>query len=495
MAHITRRGFLSAVAGGAAVSTCHPALSAAEAAGGGSGERLNVLFIAVDDLRPQLGCYGQEQILSPNIDRLAGEGLLLERAYCQQAVCMPSRASLMSGYRPDKGEIYRCGPLYQHVPDALSMNMHFQAHGYETISIGKIYHHRSDDSQGWSKPAYHPRGEWKGRGYMSEAGQAIALEYDRTHPDAKRRGMGPAFEAADVPDNAYADGMSADRALEELNRLKDRPFFLATGFLKPHLPFNAPTKYWDLYPENEIDLAKNPLAPEGMPRYAGTSWGELRGYAGMPAKGPMPDDLARQLIHGYYACVSYMDAQVGRLLDELDRLDLRSNTVVMLWGDHGWKLGEHGMWCKHTNFEIDAHAPMTVSAPGMGAAGQTTSALTEFVDMYPTLCELCELPLPDHLEGTSMAPLLDDPEREWKSAAFSQYPRGDIMGYSMRTERYRYTEWQDLKSGKVEAVELYDHEKDPAENVNGAELPENADTVKRLAEMLKAGWREAVPPT
>jgi iduronate 2-sulfatase len=456
-------------------------------------QRPNVLFIAVDDLRPQLGCYGQAHIHSPNIDHLAREGLLFERTYCQQAICMSSRASLMSGYRPDKGEIYLNGPLYNHGPGALSLNKHFLANGYKTVSMGKIYHHQSDEEEGWSSPAYHPEGDWVGKGYLTEEARKHVREYTRKNPNAKRQGVGPAFESADVPDNAYADGKTADRAISEMSRLKNTPFFMAVGFIKPHLPFSAPKKYWDLYPEEKIELAKNPFVPEGAPQEALTTWRELRGYHGMPKEGSMPDDLARQLIRGYYACVSYTDAQIGRVLNELDRLGLRENTVVILWGDHGWKLGDHGMWCKHTNFDIDTHVPMLLSAPGMETRGKKTRALTEFVDIYPTLCDLCDLEKPGHLEGLSMVPLLENPQRPWKKAAFSQYPRSNAMGYSMRTDRYRYTEWRSRKSGEVVGREIYDHDRDPAENRNIAAHGKNAKLVVKLSAMLRDGYQAARP--
>jgi len=264
------------------------------------------------------------------------------------------------------------------------------------------------------------------------------------------------------------------------------------GSNKPHLPFNAPKKYWDLYKPEEIEPADNPFLPKNAPSYALTNWGELRNYHGIPRKGPCPDELARRLIHGYCACVSYIDAQVGRLLGELERLGLRRKTIVILWGDHGWKLGEHSLWCKHTNFELDTHVPMILSSPGMKSAGRRTKALTEYVDIYPTLCELCGLSAPGHLEGVSTAPLLDDPERRWKDAAFSQYPRGRVMGYTMRTERFRYTEWQERRSGKALARELYDHEADPDENENVVDKSRYAGQVRELAAMLKAGWRGAM---
>lgn len=451
----------------------------------------NVLFIAVDDLRPELGCYGQKHIKSPNIDRLANEGLLFERAYCQQAICMASRASLLSGFRPDKGRIYRNKALFEHVPDALSLNQHFLNNGYECVGMGKVYHHHSDNDTGWSKPVYWPKGEWTGMGYLDKESQKRVKEYTRKYPNAKMKGIGPAFENPDVPDDAYRDGKIAENAIKELNRLKDKQFFLAVGFLKPHLPFNAPKKYWDLYSEGKIKLPENKTPPKDAPDIASTRWVELRLYHGIPKKGPMPDDQARKLIHGYYACVSYTDALIGKILDELDRLKLRDKTIVILWGDHGWKLGDYGMWSKHTNFEQDTHAPMIISAPGMKARGRKTKALTEFVDIYPTLCDLAGIEKPHHLQGTSAAPLLDDPDQPWKQAAFSQYPRSHIMGYSMRTERYRYTEWQNIKTKEVRARELYDFKTDPDGSVNIAELPENKELVEQLSEQLNSGYKAA----
>ncbi|MDT8389539.1 MAG: sulfatase [Lentisphaeria bacterium] len=458
---------------------------------GQEAQRPNVLFIAVDDLRPQLGCYGHEQIKSPNIDRLAGGGLLFERAYCQQAICMASRASLLSGYRPDKGRIYKNGALFTHVPDALSLNQHFMNNGYEAVAMGKIYHHESDYENGWSRPWFKPKGEWEGRGYLDEESKRIVREYPETHPNEKRKGMGPAFEAPDVPDNAYADGMTAEHAIQELNRLKGKPFFMAVGFAKPHLPFNAPKKYWDVYSEDDIKLTDNPLAPAGALGEALTNWGELRGYVGMPKKGPMPEELARQLIHGYYACVSYTDAMIGKVLDELDRLGLADNTIVVLWGDHGWKLGDYGMWCKHTTFEIDTHAPLIIRASGMAAEGRKTASLVEFVDIYPTLAELCGLDLPEHLQGASMAPLLTNPEQPWKSAAFSQWPSRGLMGYSIRSGNWRYTEWIDIKTGDIKDRELYDHSNGPLAARNQANDPALTETVSELSRLLDKGqgWK------
>ena len=455
---------------------------------------MNVLFVVVDDLRPQLGCYGQEQIISPNIDALSRDGVLFERAYCQQAVCAPSRSSVLSGCRPDTTRIYDLKvPLRQAMPEVISLPEHFKANGYETVSIGKVYHHPKDDLQAWSQEPFQSTGDWRGRGYLTdEALEAVKKNEEilRQRNDP-RKGVGPAFEAANVPDDAYQDGKDADAAVEALRSLKNKRFFLALGFHKPHLPFNAPKKYWDMYTPSSIRLADNPFEPENVTQYSLTNFGELRGYFGMPKQGPVPEHLARQLIHGYSACVSYMDAQFGKVMEELDRLRLRENTIVLLWGDHGWKLGEHASWCKHTNFEIDARAPMIISVPGMRNSGKHTYALTEFVDMYPALCELCDLPMPEHLEGRSFAPLLDDPQLPWKKAAFSQYPRGGVMGYTMRTEHYRYTEWCDRATGEIKARELYDHRADPGENINVVQKPEYFKEIEKLEVAMKSGWQSA----
>jgi len=503
---VNRRQFLK-LSGLAAGSLLATRLGLGAAARGP--RRPNVLFIAVDDLRPELGCFGKAHVKSPHIDRLAARGMVFRRAYCQQAVCSPSRTSLLTGLRPDSTRVYDLRTHFRkHVPDVVTLPQHFKAHGYHTQAFGKIYHgafakaystRSLDDPPSWSVPA------WLGapRYYYTPKGVEVARKVFAS--TAKKKGVpaddwvnhfvrGLATEAPDVPDSTLYDGQVADKAIEALRSLKGKPFFLAAGFLKPHLPFIAPKKYWDLYDRHAIRLADNPFAPKGAPRLALTNWGELRHYADMPKKGPVPDAKARELLHGYRACVSFTDAQIGRLLDELDRLGLRDSTIVVLWGDHGWKLGEHGMWCKHTNFETDANAPLILSAPGMKAAGKTTDALVEFVDIYPTLCELAGLPLPKHLEGSSAAPLLDKPDTPWKPAAFNQYPRGQVMGTSMRTDRWRYTEWRHRRTKKLVARELYDHRADPAENANVAGRPEHADTVTKLSGMLAAGWRAARPP-
>jgi iduronate 2-sulfatase len=471
---------------------------------GADTQKPNILFIAVDDLRPELGCFGNKIIKSPNIDKLASRGLVFNRAYCQQAVCSPSRTSLLTGRRPDTTKIYDLETHFRStIPDVVTLPQYFMQNGWHSQGLSKIYHGSLDDEKSWSAPhwvpAVSPYGP-AGQKFLAEKDRAAAEKGKQTKAEKKAGGKAFAFEAADCADNQLPDGATADKAISLLREFKkqDKPFFFAVGFLKPHLPFVSPKKYWDLYNEKEIQLAPNPFPPKDAPGFAGTDWGELRSYNGMPKQGAVGEEQARQLKHGYYAAVSYTDAQIGRVLDELDKLGLRDNTIVILWGDHGWQLGEHGFWCKHTNYELATHAPLIISVPGQKTAGKKTDALVEFVDIYPSLVELCGLKLPDGLEGTSFKPLLENPDRPWKKAAFSQYPRGvpgvgRIMGYTMKTDRYRFVQWADEKKNFAK-YELYDHQTDPQENVNLANQPQYADKVKELSAMLKAGWKNAGPP-
>lgn len=476
--------------------------------------KLNVLFIAVDDLRPEAGCYGNTLIRTPNIDRLAARGTTFLRAYCQQAVCSPSRTSLLLGRRPDTTQVYDLQTHFRlHLPDVTTLPEHFKNHGYHTQGLSKIYHGGLDDRRSWSVPHWSPSVPGYGSPQILAELRAEQARLREQHggpaervlqrdPETgtplklsqpKFRARGPAWEAAPVDDDDLADGQTAKRAVEVLREIKDKPFFLAVGFLKPHLPFVAPKKYFDMYRREQFRLAANPNPPKDCPEIALHNWGELRAYKDIPTQGPLPDETALDLIHGYYAATSYTDAMIGRVLDELDRLGLADRTVVVLWGDHGWHLGDHGLWCKHSNFEKATRAPLIISAPRQKAAGSRCRALVEFVDIYPTLVELCGLPMPEGLEGVSAAPLLDEPERVWKTAAFSQYPRSGAMGYTIRTDRYRYTEWRSKKPGPLLGVELYDHQQDPEENVNLAGRPECKEVIEQLAAQLKAGWQGAKP--
>jgi len=473
----TRRDFLRALGIGAAGLFLSQRVFGRERA---KGKKPNVLFIAVDDLRPQLGCFGHEQMISPNLDRLAADGVIFSRCYCQVPVCGASRASLLTGVRPTRERFVGYNTWAEKdLPGALSLPQHFRNNGYHTISNSKIFHHHNDLVDSWSEAPWYPRGDGNWRNYLTEQNKAIA---------GRNKGAGPAYECADVEDSAYFDGMTANKVISDLRRLKetDKPFFLTAGFLKPHLPFNAPKKYWDLYKSDEIDMADNPFAPKDAPAAALHNWGELRSYHGIPPKGRLSDEAARTLVHGYYACVSYTDAQVGRVLDELARLGLADDTIVILWGDHGWNLREHGLWCKHCNFDTSLRAPLMIRAPGI-KGGLESRALTEFVDIYPSLCELCGLELPGHLDGLSFVPLLTKPDLPWKNTVFSRYFNGD----SIRTDRYLCSEWK--RNGNVYARMLYDHKVDPGENVNIADRPEAAALVKELKTRMGKGWKAALP--
>jgi arylsulfatase A-like enzyme len=339
-------------------------------------------------------------------------------------------------------------------PGAVSLPEQFLKNGSLTISNGKVFHHRTDIRSSWSEEPWNP---------ADKAGSFLNYLTDENHRllnSGNKRGL--PYEIADVDDNAYFDGQIAAKTIEDLKRLKKegKPFFLAAGFLKPHLPFNAPKKYWDLYPEGSVHLPSNYSRPEGAPDAAIHNFGELRSYYQIPAEGPVSDKMALQLIRGYYACVSYTDAQIGRVLNALEELGLAGNTIVVLWGDHGWQLGEHSLWCKHANFKTSLNAPLIVTAPGF-KGNRKTDALVEFIDIYPTLCDLASLEKPSQLQGQSFVPLMDNPHLPWKSAVYSRFSNGE----SVKTPRYLYTEWFD-KAGKSYASMMYDHQADPAENRN-----------------------------
>ncbi len=481
----------------------------------------NIVFIAVDDLRPELGCYGVKHVVSPNIDRLASEGLIFDRAYCQSAVCNPSRASLMTGKRPDTLEVWDLKSDMRTLnPDVVTLGQHLKANGYHTVGIGKIFHNNNPDNDTWSEPKLHIegypfdpdavyrsedgiRGQQEKKQALIEAGLERIDQYGQWYLKAQ------ATENIDVPDSAYYDGAQTDVAIQKLAELENtsKPFFFAIGYYRPHLPFNAPKKYWDMYDRQRIPLTSNPYLPEGVPVMAINTLREIRGYTDFrdlqhPTLGALDEDRARLLKHGYLASVSYVDAQVGRLLNALEDLGLDNNTIVILWGDHGWKLGEHNSWCKMTNLEIDARVPLILKVPGMPHSGAKTTGIVEFVDIYPSLCELIGIPTPDDLEGTSFAPLIEDPSRDWKKAAFTQFlregnwiaPDGvEYMGYSVRTDRYRYTEWVNWETRELAATELYDHQHDPAETRNVAAQEDYADKREKMAAILDAGWTSALP--
>jgi len=463
-------------------------LSAAET------KKLNVLFIAVDDLRPEINASGSSLIKTPNLDRIAARGTTFERAYCQQAVCSPSRSSLMTGRRPDATRVWDLETHFrQALPNAVTVAQHFKDHGYHSMGMGKIFHGGFDDTLSWSEPSQYP----KAPAYVSET--ALKMQDDPANIDKKGRARGPAVESADVPDDTYTDGKVARLAAKTLGELKQkgRPFFLAVGMARPHLPFVAPKKYWDLYDPAKIYVPAFQKLPAGAPAFVGHNNSELKSYADIPDEGPITEALARRLRHGYYAATSYMDAQVGLVLDALEKEGLADNTLIVLWGDHGWQLGEHGLWHKHTNFEIAARAPLLISAPGQKAAGRKSASLAEFIDIYPTLADLCGLPRPKDIEGVSLKPILDDAGAKVRPVAISQYPRGDagksLMGYSIRDDRWRLTLWRDRADNTLHATELYDEVGDPHETVNVATKAEHAEVIARLSKFLPAPIAPATP--
>lgn len=516
---------------------------------------MNVLFIAVDDLRPELGCYGSEIAISPNLDRLAGQGLLFNRAYCQEAICCPSRASLMTGARPDTIKIVENWTRFRDVnPDIVTLSQHFIANGYEAVQCGKIFHNldHSDPEFSWNRqPSTKNLNFPKPTGSYATPENLAILNKNKVRLEAKygegigKTGLvkGPAYESADVPDQAFRDGYNTDAAIATMKDIvaEGKPFFIGLGFYKPHLDFIAPKKYWDLYDPQQIPLAQHTAAPvDGAAMGLHASF-ELRVRDGIPKSGSIQPELARTLKHGYLACVSYIDAQIGRMINALEEEGLRENTIIIVWGDHGWHLGDMGVWGKATNYEVGTRVPMMIWTPEMpaGSRGVKTDALVELVDIYPSLCELAGLPMPDHLEGTSFAPLLEKPDRQWSTAAFSQFPtpalrewaanplqpsmretffgpliqeveqriidqqnekwdrdlfENHLMGYSMRTDHHRLVVWKDTRSPEAEptAVELYDHQTDPHETVNIAK--QQPAKVAQLLKQFNSGWQGNRPP-
>lgn len=516
----------------------------------------NVLFIAIDDLRPELGCYGSPIAQSPHLDELARQGMRFDRAYCQQAICSPSRASLMTGARPDQiGVIENTAYFRELNPEAVTLPQHFISQGYEAVYCGKIYHGRmTDERHSWSrKAAYDQCGVERTHlpgGYALLENQKLwASNKEKMLARYGQQGSGglihgPAYESADVPDHAYSDGYSTQLAIttlrDHLEKKPKQPLFLALGFKKPHLNFVAPQKYWDLYDREKIKLSQQSGAP-----IAGAATGlhasfELRTRHGIPKKGPIGPELAQTLLHGYYACVSYVDAQIGLMLEALEEAGVRDDTVIVVWGDHGWHLGDMGIWGKATNYEIATRVPLIVWTPNMQARGQHSKALVELVDIYPTLCELTNLAVPEHLAGESFASLLDDPKGEGKEYAVSQFPNpalrewaanplspgmrqtffgplieaveerikrqqgklwdrelfeNHLMGYSLRTNRHRLVAWLDYRNVHAEPLflELYDHAKDPKESQNIAKkFPDKTQAL--LTRLRKTGIGKKTTP-
>ncbi|HSG71971.1 MAG TPA: sulfatase, partial [Planctomycetaceae bacterium] len=393
-------------------------------------ERPNVLLILVDDLKPSFGAYGDEWVHSPNLDRLAARGMRFDSAYCNQAVCAPSRNNLLVGSRSTSLGVYSLGYHFRRsVPDAVTLPQFFKQHGYHAAGIGKVFHigHGNvNDEHSWSVP-FHPD---KVIDYVlpeSTDGKMTREQALFSNQSAQGLPRGAAWEKADVEDDAYADGRIANEGIQRLQQYKqgDQPFFLALGFTKPHLPFCAPKKYWELYEPEKLPLPEFVRPPADAPPYAGKTLLELNQYKPVPQDPPLSEELVRTLIHGYYASMSYMDAQLGRVLDELDRLELANNTIIVLWGDHGYHLGDHGSWTKHTNYEQANRIPILIVAPGVTQPNSSSKALVETVDIYPTLAELAGLPTPtgpQPIDGKSLVPILKDPAVTVKDHAYHCFP-------------------------------------------------------------------------
>ena len=443
----TRRDFLSTSlkVGAAAFTTgLLPNLNAK------ASRRYNVLFITVDDLRPLLGCYGHSEMHTPNIDALARRGTRFNRAYCQFPVCNPSRVSMLTGLRPDTTGFVENRQIFREaLPDVVTLPQHFKAHGYHTRAVGKVTHGPSAYRYSWSIPDWAPR-------YRPPNGK-------------------PLWQALDVGDDELRDGQVAKHAAEVLAEIRDVPFFLAVGFYKPHLPYHVPRKYFDLYEPQTFEARPDIRLPTSH---------EMHIYSDTPAAGePFSEEQTLALMRGYAAATSYVDAQVGSVLRQLDALGLTDSTIIVLCGDHGYHLGEHRRWGKHSLFDVALRSPLIVSIPDHGHDTKT-DAIVELVDIFPTLCDACELPSRPELEGISMMPVIEKPTRPWKTAAFSQYGK---HRFSIRTEHYRYTEWGDGRA------ELYNYETDSDRTDNLVHLPENAALVADLGARLRAGWQDALP--
>ena len=440
-------------------------------------KKLNVLFIAVDDMNCDLGCYGDPLVKSPNIDRLAKMGVRFERAYCQFPLCSPSRSSLMTGLRPDTTKVYNLQYHFRTgLPDVVTIPQMFMKSGYYAARVGKIYHYGNPGDIGTSGLDDPP--SWNH--FVNPAGRdKLVLESDIINYTPKR-GLGSAMSFlsdAKGKDEEHTDGKVAIEGVKLIEDHKDKPFFLAIGFYKPHTPYVAPSKYFENYPMNTIKLPEEPAGNrETKPKPALQSTPE-------PLFG-VTVDQARECKQAYYAAISFVDAQIGKVLDAMDKNKLWENTVVVFWSDHGYHLGQHGLWMKQSLFEESARVPMIIVAPGAKGNGKVSPRTVEFVDLYPTLADLSGLTPPNNLAGKSLKPLLDDPNTKWDKPAFTQVWRGNFSGHSVRTERWRYTEWNGGKDG----VELYDHDNDPREFTNLASDPKHEATVAELKALIAKNW-------
>lgn len=427
----------------------------------------NILLICVDDLRPELGCYGAAQIKTPNIDKLASGALLFERAFCNVPVCGASRASLLTGILPTpKRFVQFDARIDQDTPDAKTLPQIFKEAGYQTFSVGKVLHHPDDaDNQSWSEPAWWPETE----------GHQVSID-PTTQAKLSDKGRGRIYEMPDVADDAYPDGHIAAKAIQHLRDMKKsgQPFFLACGFLRPHLPFYAPKKYWDLYERNVIELADNRFRPKNAPKQLHSS-GEYRSYY-LESYKEKSDDFHHLMRHGYFASVSYIDKLIGGVLAELDALGLAQDTIVVLWGDHGWNLGEHEFWGKHNLMLNALRVPLIMRVPGR-TNGSKTAAMVESADLFPTLCAIANLPIPKQVQGRSFVTILDHPEVPARDYVYTRFLDGDTVV----TGRYAFTRY----SGKESAIMLFDHQKDSEENENVAGEPGYKTVIDELEKFLR----------
>ncbi len=473
-------------------------------------QRPNVLLILVDDLKPTLGTYGDTIAISPNIDQLAAEGIKFNYAYANQAVCAPSRYNLLLGSRSTSTGFYGFGKQFRDLyPDAVTLPQHFKNNGYQVESMGKVFHighGNTNDDASWSIPHHKDKvieyllPESTNRQLTrEEAFFENTRMFYKDLPKNKQLPRGAAWEMPDVVDDAYADGRVANHAIDRLRVLShqpNQPFFMALGFARPHLPFSVPKKYWDMYDPDDLPMPKYKKAPKDAPAWAVKRRGEISQFTPVPEDEDVySDELTRNLIHGYYASVSYMDAQLGRVMAELKRLGLDKNTIVVLWGDHGWHLGDHGSWTKHTNYEQAMRIPILFKVPEIVSAGSSTNQLIETVDIYPTLVDLAGLEMPaapQPLDGRSMRAVLDGSSSTIKDHIYHSYPKGGYMGQAIRTARYRLVAWSSLKDSAAEVVyELYDYQEDPLEKVNI--YKKNTKVAKRLKAIL-ASYPEAAAP-
>lgn len=442
----------------------------------------NVLFIATDDLNCNLGCYGHPVVKTPNIDRLAARGTRFDRAYCQYPLCSPSRTSLMTGLRPDVTQVFDLKKHFRTVlPDVVTLPQLFRTNGYVAARVGKIYHYGVpgdigtsglDDAASWDS-VFNPRGRDK-----AEEGSLT------NHTPKRGLGSSLSFLRAEGADEEQTDGIGATEAIRLLEKHKDRPFFIACGFYRPHCPYVAPKGYFERIPFEQVRMAEVlPAVLDTIPKPAAASTTPWPWFG-------VNEMQAREAKQAYWAAISFVDAQVGRLLDALDRLQLADRTIVVFWSDNGYHVGELGLWKKMSLFENSARVPVIVAAPGQKTSGQASSRTVELLDLYPTLADLCGLTPKHKLAGQSLRPLLDDPRAAWDKPAFTQVWRGGFAGYSVRTERWRYTEWD----GGAKGTQLYDYQTDPDEKRNLAEEPAHTQTVAQLKALVQKNWAAPFRP-